>query len=302
VSDHPNMLKNKDDTVRTKVLAVRRLSPWLVVAGGAALFWLALRILGPNTLGPWIGQWYSFLNNLFVIVGFPLKDLADNLNIPLLSAVLLGIVGALSPCQLSTGAAALAYLSPQVVKPRSYAGSIVAYMAGKITVYTLLGGAALVAGMQMNDSIPFIQFVRKALGPVMLLLALQLFGILKFRFSIGERASQWLEERFAGGGVLRAYALGIAFSLAFCPTLFLLFFGLLLPLALTRPLGIIYPGLFAVGTTLPLIILASMLALGADSLGDSVRRVGRIERFIQPVAAFVLLLAGLNDTIVYWFV
>lgn len=273
---------------------------FLVLA--AVAFLVAIGVSVPNTLGPWVTNWYSFLNNLFLVFGLPIRDLAENINIPLLTAVLLGTVGALAPCQLSTGAAALAYLSPGMVQQKSYASDIAAYTAGKITIYTVLGGAAIMAGLQMNDSVPFIQFVRKALGPIMLLLALQLFGIQRFRFSIGEGISQWIEARFAGRGTLRAYLLGIAFSLAFCPTMLLLFFGLLIPLAVTMPMGIIYPGLFALGTTLPLIVLATMLALGSGSLGESVRRVGRIERFIRPASAAVLLLAGLNDTIIYWFI
>lgn len=281
---------------------VRRLAPWLAVAAGLGLLWLGLRLTGPATVGPWVGEWYSFLSNLYLLFGVPLNDLARQLNMPIVSALLLGIVGALSPCQLTTGAAALAYLAPQVTQTGRLSANVMAYLAGKVFIYSLLGGAVLFAGFQFNDSIPVIQTVRKTLGPLMLVLGLHFLGIVRFDFAPGQRLSLWLEDRFAGSGVRGAFALGVAFSLAFCPTLFLLFFGLLLPLALTRPLGIIYPGLFALGTTVPLLVLAACLSIGVGSVGQTVRRAGSLDRGVRWTSAGVLLLAGLNDTVVYWFV
>ena len=94
----------------------------------------------------------------------------------------------------------------------------------------------------------------------------------------------------------------MAFALAFCPTLFLLFFGVLIPLAVASPGGLVFPALFALGTALPLLALLALLGLG---LGDAARQGSLMQR-AQPVltqlAALVLIAAGVNDTIVYWFV
>jgi cytochrome c-type biogenesis protein len=58
-------------------------------------------------------------------------------------------------------------------------------------------------------------------------------GAFQPNVSLGQRLSRWLEARVSHEGIQGAFSLGIAVSLAFCPTLFWLFFGLLMPLALS---------------------------------------------------------------------
>ncbi len=109
-----------------------------------------------------------------------------------------------------------------------------------------------------------------------------------------------LKARLRGECQASAFLLGIAFSFAFCPTLFWLFFGLTLPLALRSHGGWAFPGLFAVGTTLPLLAVAAGVALGlgtTDSLAGSLTRVHRALRW---AAGMLFMLGGLHDTIVYW--
>src|SRR5438477_39404 len=89
-----------------------------------------------------------------------------------------------------------------------------------------------------------------------LLFGRYLLRLVPRRFSVGFGLAEWIEAR-AGPGAGGAFLLGTAFSFAFCPTLFLLFFGLTIPLALQSSLGVVYPGVFALGTTLPLIGLAA---------------------------------------------
>ncbi|MCC7105480.1 MAG: sulfite exporter TauE/SafE family protein [Chloroflexi bacterium] len=129
---------------------------------------------------------------------------------------------------------------------------------------------------------------------------LYLLGLVPLRFTVGERLTAWMEQR-TGAGSGGAFLLGAAFAVAFCPTLFQLFFGLTLPLALRSPIGIVFPGVFALGTTLPLLGLAALLALGAGGRKGYVARARRVDRWLRPAAAVVLLLAGLNDTLTYWF-
>jgi hypothetical protein len=94
--------------------------------------------------------------------------------------------------------------------------------------------------------------------------------------------------------------LGTAFSFAFCPTLFLLFFGLTIPMALASPVGAAYPGLFAVGTSLPLLVLAAAVTSGIGTMRRAAVSAQRVASWLRLATAVVLLLAGLNDTLTYW--
>lgn len=246
-------------------------------------------------------NWYVLQGTLNAAVAGPLRALADGIGLPIISALIFGLIGTTAPCQLTTNASALAYVARRADDRRAVALSTLAYLLGKVLVYTVLGAAVILAGQQLaQNTIPFIVVVRKVLGPVMILLGLYLLGLVPLRFSLGQGLAGWVEER-AGSGTGGAFLLGTAFSLAFCPTLFLLFFGLTIPLALSSPVGVVYPGVFALGTTLPLLGLAGLLAVGVSGTKDYLAGARRIDAWLRPAAAVVLILAGINDTFTYWF-
>jgi cytochrome c biogenesis protein CcdA len=247
-------------------------------------------------------QWYSILSTLSAAVSEPLAELDARIGLPLVSALLFGLLGATSPCQLTTNAGALAYAARGAGRRSAVARSALAYLLGKVLVYTLVGTAVILAGRQLaQNSIPIIVVARKVLGPLMIVLGLYLLGLIRLHFSLGQGLADRLEAR-AGPGAGGAFLLGIAFSFAFCPTLFLLFFGLTIPLALRSPVGLVYPGVFALGTTLPLLGLASLLTLGVGATGGYVQGARRLDTWLRPAAGVVLILAGLNDTIIYWLI
>jgi len=246
-----------------------------------------------------IVAWYGWLSGLTQGLVLGLQDLADSIALPAAAAVIFGLIGATSPCQLTTNLGALAYAAGRAGRGRAL-GLTLAYVAGKVTVYTLVGAAVVLAGLQLQAvSIPVVLIARKALGPLMIVVGLALLGFWRPRFSAGQRLAARLRGR-AGTGVTGAYLLGLVFALAFCPTLFWLFFGLTIPLALKSAGGWSFAGLFAIGSSLPLLAVAALVTAGAGAIEGLVGSIGRLERPLRIVAAVVLLIAGLHDTLVYW--
>lgn len=246
-------------------------------------------------------RWYELVSTLNRAVIGPVDALDRRINVPIISALLLGFIGATSPCQLSTNAGALAYIARGAGSRAVVVRHAGAYLLGKVLVYTVLGTAVLLAGRGVSQElIPVIVTARKVLGPFMVVLGLFLLGLLPLRFSVGHRLSGWLEAR-AGTGARGAFVLGVAFSFAFCPSLFLLFFAVTMPLALRSPVGVTFPGIFALGTTLPLLGLAAAVTAGMGAAKGYMRRAQRLNRWVRPLAAIVLIAAGLHDTFVYWF-
>ncbi|MBI4638633.1 MAG: sulfite exporter TauE/SafE family protein [Candidatus Rokubacteria bacterium] len=244
--------------------------------------------------------WYAWLSSLTQGGAVALGGWADRIELPPLSAVVFGLIGAASPCQLTTNLSALAYAVARPGGTRPL-GLALAYIAGKVTVYSLAGALVVLAGHGLQAaSIPVVLVARRALGPLMIVVGLGLLGLWRPRFGAGQRLALRLRERLSGSGPRGAYLLGVAFSFAVCPTLFWLFFGLTVPLALRSPGGWSFPGLFAVGSSLPLLVLVVLAALGAGAADTLAGGMGRIARPLRVGAAVVLLLAGLHDTLVYW--
>lgn len=244
--------------------------------------------------------WYQVLNSLFLGLGAPLREIALAPGASLLGASLLGVLGATSPCQLSTNASAVAYLGVSAGQPgRRIAWTTGAYVAGKVLVYGLAGVLAVMLkeGLQ-SAAIPMVVVMRKALGPLMLLIGLAMLGLWRPRLPLGHAFSLRLRER-VGSGPLGGLLLGIAFSFAFCPTLALLFFGYIIPMSIASSAGPLYPAAFALGTTAPFILVSAVLGFSSDSWMSA--RLGSWNVWIRRAAGAIFLLAGINDTLLYWF-
>ncbi|MGQ0423021.1 urease accessory protein UreH domain-containing protein, partial [Bacillus sp. HC-Mk] len=96
-----------------------------------------------------------------------------------------------------------------------------------------------------------------------------------------------------------SFLLGFFFSLAFCPTMFVLFFGTLIPLSLSFNYGYLFPTFFSIGTALPIVVLMSFISyLGLN--GALLKKSRKIGNSIQRIAGFLLILIGFYDTALYW--
>jgi len=245
-------------------------------------------------------RWYILTSSLSAGAMPTFQALDARIGVPLISAVLLGVLGAAAPCQLTQSVGMLTILGRQSPgRPRWQAAF--SYLAGKALVYTALGVLAVILGAGLSQvSIPVFVAARKALGPLMIVVGLAMAGALRWSWVPGSDLTARLRAiaRQRAGGA--PFLLGVAFGFAFCPTLLALFVGLLIPLALSRPDGVVYPALFALGTALPLLAILGLLSLGGESLRQYARPFGRGQQIVAVLAGVLLIVVGLNDTVVYW--
>ena len=144
-------------------------------------------------------EYYTWLSSLFNALASPIQGLASSINLPLVSVLLFGLLGTTAPCQLSTNVAALAFLSRGVNDHRRVWGQMLAFIAGKVTVYLLVGGLVVALGLRLSQVgstvIPVVVVARRALGPLLIGVGLLMLGLLSSRLSLGGRFSSWLNEK-----------------------------------------------------------------------------------------------------------
>jgi cytochrome c biogenesis protein CcdA len=245
-------------------------------------------------------EWYLLLSRASVTLGEPLKQWSDALNVPMLSALLLGLLGATAPCQLTTNLSAIAYVSRRLGERRSWVEAVT-YTLGKVLVYTLAGGAIIALGLQIQAStVPVVVVARRLLGPLMILIGLVFLGFVNLRISAGQRLADAIRRRLPARGAWGAFLMGVVFSFAFCPTLFLLFFGLAIPLGLRSRAGVLVPALFAVGTALPLLAYAALVRWGTALVGRYTQGFSRSHAVARRIGGAIFIVAGINDTLTYW--
>ncbi|HFK1404185.1 MULTISPECIES: sulfite exporter TauE/SafE family protein [Bacillus] len=224
----------------------------------------------------------------------PLMDAANTTkSVPLLFSFLLGIVGTLAPCQLTGNISAITLYSTQSLQKGHVWKHLLLFILGKIMAFTILGLLVWFLGKEIQQILTlYFPWLRKMMGPLLILMGLMLAGIIKARnfFSI-----KFIREQNEVGSFL----LGFFFSLAFCPTMFVLFFGTLIPLSLSYNYGYLFPTFFSIGTALPIVVLMSFISyLGLN--GALLKKSRKIGNSIQRIAGFLLILIGFYDTALYW--
>lgn len=242
---------------------------------------------------------YEFFSQISSYLTDPFLNMVySNRSIPIFSAFILGLIGALAPCQFTGNLGAIMIYGNQSIQRKVAWIEVIYFILGKIVVFTTLGFIVWLLGKEFQQVLPdYLGWIRKFIGPLLVLIGLYMAGLFKMKWviSLGH-----IPEKYMKKGKRRAFLMGFSFSLGFCPTMFILFFLTLMPLSLTTSYGAALPALFAVGTSLPLIFAIFLLwYLGLS--GSVMRKKGRkLGQIIQHTAGWVIFILGVLDTLTYW--
>ena len=217
------------------------------------------------------------------------------------SALWLGILTSISPCPLATNVAAISFIGRRLDRPVAVVLSGLVYTLGRTVAYVALALVTVGGLLAVPEVARFLESsMNKILGPVLVVAGvflLQLVPVSLTTFSAGER-SQRLAER---GGLAGAGLLGILFALAFCPVSAALFFGSLVPLALKAESRVLVPMAYGIGTAVPVVVFAVLVALGTQQMARAFGALQKVERWARRATGVVFLLVGVYYTLVFTF-
>lgn len=227
-----------------------------------------------------------------------LQDLLDNSTTPILTALLLGLLTALSPCPLATNIAAIGYIGKDIEDRRNVFYKGLLYTLGRVVAYTLLGVVLIViirSGASMFGIQKFIAtWGELLLGP--LLIVVGLFMLFGHRLNLPQFGFSGDGEQIVRRGGWGAFLIGVLFALSFCPSSGIFYFGMLIPMSATATAGYLLPVVFAVATALPVLIVAWLIAFSAGEIGKFYGRVKTIERWLCLFVGVLFILVGLYQT------
>jgi cytochrome c-type biogenesis protein len=219
--------------------------------------------------------------------------LIDNYNIPVLSAFLLGVLTSISPCPLATNITAVAFISKDIKTPKHTILSGLFYTLGRGISYTLLATLIYFGLSSFQISRIFQGWGDKVLGPVLIVIGLVMFGVIKINLKNNSQTIEEIKLWLADKGYIGSLALGMLFAFAFCPYSGVLFFGVLIPLVLQSTGGLLLPPLFALGTGLPVIIFSVLIAFSMQAVGKAFQTVQKIEKWLRYGVALIFILTGI---------
>ena len=230
-----------------------------------------------------------------------LQHILDNSNIPILTAFVLGLLTAISPCPLATNITAVGFIGHDIESKQRIFWNGILYTVGRIIAYSVLG-AILIYILRSGADMFSIQkgvswWGEILIAPAMLLIGLfMLFGdklrLPKFGFS-GNVKSNKLK------GVWGSLLLGMLFAMAFCPTSGVLYFGMLIPMSAQATGGYLLPIVFAFGTGLPVILVAWLLAYSMAGVGKFYNRMKVFQKWFNMIVAILFIAVGIYYFIVF---
>lgn len=225
-----------------------------------------------------------------------LQGLLESTTAPLLVAMLLGLLTAISPCPLATNIAAVSYIGKDVADRRRVFLKGLVYTLGRTVSYTALGMVLILILHRGESAFHLQKFFsgtgEKVIGPLLILFGV--FMLFADRINIGgRRGNVGRDERLARGGLWGSCLLGVVFALAFCPTSAVFFFGMLIPMSAASAAGLVYPVVFALATALPVLAVAWLIAFSIGKVGDFYGKMKAVQKWVSWIAGGLFIFIGI---------
>lgn len=216
-----------------------------------------------------------------------------------LTAAWLGILTSISPCPLATNVAAISFISRRVGRRRLVLLAGALYTLGRTLTYLALG-VVIVAGLLAIPAVSYIlqHYMHRLIGPLLILVGMFLLELISFRFGRGG-VSEGMQHRAEAAGIWGAGLLGIVFALTFCPVSAALFFGSLIPLCIEHNSRVLLPVVYGIGTALPVVVFALIIAFSAEWLGRAYNILTTVERWARTVTGVIFILIGIYFSLHY---
>ena len=223
--------------------------------------------------------------------------------LPLLSALWLGILTSISPCPLTANIAAVSYIVRRLDHTSYVFASGILYTLGRVIGYTGLGILITSSLLSIPQTSYFLQdYMNKIVGPVLIMTGFFLLEILPLNV-LGLSTPDKITSRFKNLGIVGSLPLGMLFALSFCPVSAALFFGSLIPLSLKNGSSIILPSIYGIGTGLPVLAFAILIAMGIKNIGTIFKKVTLFEYWTRRMIGIIFILVGIYYIlahILYW--
>jgi cytochrome c biogenesis protein CcdA len=221
-----------------------------------------------------------------------LIDLLDSSTMPWLTAFILGLMTAISPCPLATNITAVGFISREIENRNRVFINGLMYTLGRAITYTVIALVIYFGADQLKFSGFFQRYGGKILGPLLIIMGLFMLDIIRISFPGFNRFTSGLQNK-KKWGYLDALLLGLVFALAFCPYSGVLYFGMLVPLTVASASGLYLPAVFAIATGLPVIAFAWIIAYTISGIGGVYNRLKIFEVWFRRIIAVLFIAVGI---------
>jgi sulfite exporter TauE/SafE len=221
-----------------------------------------------------------------------LTGLLENSSFPFFTALILGLMTAISPCPLATNITAIGFIGKDIENRNRVFYNGLIYTLGRSVSYTLIAIIIFLGADRFALSGIFQRYGEKIIGPLLIVIGLFMLDILKIKFPGMNKITQRFEEK-GTKNYWDVLLLGVLFAVAFCPYSGVLYFGMLIPLTVSSASGLYLPIIFAIATGIPVIIFAWLVAFSISGVGVLFNKIKIFEVWFRRIVSVVFILIGI---------
>lgn len=221
-----------------------------------------------------------------------LTNFLDNSTMPWLTALLLGLMTAISPCPLAMNITAVGFISRDIEDRNRVFINGLLYTLGRAITYTAIALVIFLGADQLKFSGFFQQHGEKIVGPLLVIIGLFMLDVFRINFpALGGLTSRIQNKK--KWSYTDAILLGLLFALAFCPYSGVLYFGMLVPMTVSSTSGLYLPIVFAIATGIPVIIFAWIIAYTISGIGTVYNKLKSFELWFRRIIAVLFIAVGI---------
>jgi len=229
-----------------------------------------------------------------------LQNILDSTQTPILYAFILGLMTSISPCPLATNITAIAYISKNIENKRTIFINGLLYTLGRIFSYTAIGIILFFGASQFHVSKAIIHNGERILGFLLIIIGVVMLDLIKINFPSFSKLTEKMQHNTKRGSAISAFLLGVVFALAFCPYSGVLYFGMLIPLTIASAKGLYLPVIFAIATSLMVIVIAYLLAYSVSSIGNFYKKIQAFQKWFNRVVAVIFIVVGMYYIYIFY--
>jgi len=228
-----------------------------------------------------------------------LQSILENSQYSFITAIVLGLMTAISPCPLATNISAIGFISRDIENRKRVFLNGLVYTLGRAISYTSIALALYFGANKMNISLLFQGWGEKLLGPMLIFIGLFMLNVIKISLPGISALTDKIGEK-SKGSYWSTLLLGMLFALAFCPYSGVLYFAMLIPITVASASGLYLPILFAIATGLPIILFAWLLAYAVGNVSKMYNSIKTFELWFRRVVAVLFIGVGLYYIILFF--
>ena len=203
------------------------------------------------------------------------------------ACLLAGIMTTVHPCPLTTNIASVSMLIGWSARRKNAGLTLFFFICGYLFSYLII--AMLLSSGAL--SIPRISYVLQVvvnyfIGPSLVLIGMLLADLMNLnRLYKGQILTNIRSRNWSG---LSAFPFGAMIALSFCPATAAIFFGILVPLSVDHNKNFLFPLLYALGASIPLIAISALTYRGVRLSKNPI-----LLKYLPMISGWILIILGI---------